>query len=68
MSVLTINELYELSDRVENIAIKLTLKGRNAVIDDIMKLVYELRDEADMLDRDMENEYCKLEEQEYDNL
>jgi hypothetical protein len=68
MSVLTINELYELSDRVENIAIKLTLKGRNAVIDDIMKLVYELRDEADMLDRDMENEYCKLEEQKYDNL
>ena len=68
MSVLTINELYELSDRVENIAIKLTLKGRNAVIDYIMKLVYELRDEADMLDRDMENEYCKLEEQEYDNL
>jgi hypothetical protein len=68
MSVLTINELYELSDRVENIAIKLALKGRNAVIDDIMKLVYELRDEADMLDRDMENEYFKLEEQEYDNL
>jgi hypothetical protein len=68
MLVLTINDLYELSDRVENIAIKLTVKGRDAVIDDIMKLVYELRDEADMLDLEMENEYCKLEEQEYDKL
>ena len=68
MSVLTINELYELSDRVEHIAIKLTVKGRDAVIDDIMKLVYELRDEADMLDLEMENEYCKLEEEEYDKL
>lgn len=59
MSILTVNELYELSERVEHIAIKLTVKGREAVIDDIMKLVYELRDEADMLDR----EISKLEEQ-----
>ena len=65
MSVLTINELYELSERVEHIAIKLTVKGRDAVIDEIMQLAHELRDEADMLDREMENEYCKLEEQEY---
>ena len=59
MSILTVNELYELSERVEHIAIKLTVKGREAVIDHIMKLVYELRDEADMLDR----EISKLEEQ-----
>ena len=38
MSILTVNELYELSERVEHIAIKLTVKGREAVIDDIMKL------------------------------
>ena len=61
----TISELYELSERIEHIAIKLTVKGRDAVIDEIMQLAHELRDEADMLDREMENEYCKLEEQEY---
>ena len=63
----TISEIYELSYRIERIALDIAVQEKDLkhpAISEMMKLVYELRDEADMLDREMENEYCKLEEQE----